>query len=431
LGSVFWLAFCLVTLVHAEVAVPTLTARVTDLTGTLSSSQRSALEAELQAIEARSTNQIAVLMLPTTKPETIEQYSIRVVEAWKLGQKGKDNGLLILVAKDDRKVRIEVGYGLEGVIPDAVARQVIDGLITPRFKQGDFAGGLTAGIQQLAFLIEGRAAADQANAATTPEDAAALPSLGSEIRDLSGILSEDQRLSLWSALRERGTDRGKPFFILIVKSTSPDTLDRYAGRVLRHWAAHDNLDIVRSGVLVIATDSNTAFIELGHDLQAGWAPGAREAIVSAVETQLASGDAFGALQGAVDAIGEQIEAANANPSLRERVSDWSEDSPILLVGIVLIGTALRWILGPLLGALTTGGLVGLGAWWVTGTLEMALLAGGVSFVFILVGLLNWIALGLGGSSGRGSGGGFSGGGGGGGFSGGGGSFGGGGASGSW
>ena len=430
-GLVLWLALCLPVLAHAEVAVPSLTARVTDLTGTLSASQRGALEAELQAIEARSTSQIAVLMLPTTKPETIEQYSIRVVEAWKLGQKGKDNGLLVLVAKDDRKVRIEVGYGLEGVIPDAFARQVIDGLITPRFKQGDFAGGLTAGIQQLAFLIEGRAAADRVVSDSKPEDAeaAALPALGAEVMDLSGTLSEDQLYSLWTALRERGLDRGKPFFILIVPGTAPDTLAQYAARVLKHWGAQDNLDVVRSGVLLIARDSNTAHIELGRDLQAKWAPGASEAIVSAVETQLAAGDTFGAVRGAVEAIGEQIEAVNANRSFSERLSDWTEDAPILLVGIVLIGSALRWILGPLLGALTTGGLVGVGAWWITGTFEMALLAGGVSFVFILVGLMNWIALGLSGSSGRGGGGGVSGGGGG--FSGGGGSFGGGGASGSW
>ena len=111
---ILWLSVCLTTAAWADVVVPTLTARVTDLTGTLSASQRSALEGELQAIEARSTNQIAVLMVPSTKPETIEQYSIRVVEAWKLGQKGKDNGLLVIVAKDDHKVRVEVGYGLEG-----------------------------------------------------------------------------------------------------------------------------------------------------------------------------------------------------------------------------------------------------------------------------------------------------------------------------
>ena len=427
-GLVLWLSLCLATGALAEVAVPALTARVTDLTGTLSAAQRNALEGELQAIEARGTNQIAVLMVPSTMPETIEQYSIRVVEAWKLGQKGKDNGLLVLVAKDDHKVRIEVGYGLEGVIPDVIARQVIDGLITPRFKQGDFAGGLTVGIQQLAFLIEGHAAAEKAVAVPVPEDAnaSALPSLNGDVMDLAGALTEDQAYELGNTVREAGMDRGKPFFVLIVPTTAPDTIAQYGARVLAHWGAHDKLDIVRSGVLVVAKDSNTAHVELGQDLQAKWAPGANETIVATiVEPKLRSGDYFGAVQDGVQEIGQQIEAANANTSFGERLVEWVGDLPtILLIAVVVGGTALRWFLGPLFGALTTGGLVGAGAWFVSGTIEMALLAGGLSFVFVLVGLLNWVALGLSGSSGGSSSGGSS-------FSGGGGSFGGGGASGSW
>jgi len=423
-----WLSLCLVTAVWAEVAVPTLTARVTDLTGTLSASQRNALEGELQAIEARGGNEIAVLMVPSTKPESIEQYSIRVVEAWKLGQKGKDNGLLVLVAKDDHKVRVEVGYGLEGVIPDAIARQVIDGLITPRFKQGDFAGGLTTGIQQLAFLIEGRAAAAKAAAGPAPDDASAsaLPSLNGDVMDLAGALTEDQVYALGNTLREIGMDRGKPFFVLIVPSTAPDTIARYGARVIAHWGAHDNLDIARSGLLLIAKDSNTAHVELGQDLQGKWATGASESIVSViVEPKLQSGDYLGAVQDGITEIGKQIEAANANKSFSERLVGWAGDLPtILLIAVVIGGTALRWFLGPLFGALTTGGLVGAGAWFVSGTIEMALLAGGLSFVFVLVGLLNWVALGLSSSGSGSSGGGSS-------FSGGGGSFGGGGASGSW
>jgi uncharacterized protein len=141
--------------VHAEVAVPTLTARVTDLTGTLSPSQRDALEQELRAFETRKGSQIAVLIIPTTQPEAIEQYSLRVAEAWKLGRKGIDDGALLLVAKDDRALRIEVGYGLEGVIPDAVAKRIISEIITPYFKQGDFYGGIHAGISRLIRLVDG------------------------------------------------------------------------------------------------------------------------------------------------------------------------------------------------------------------------------------------------------------------------------------
>jgi uncharacterized protein len=141
--------------VRAEVAVPPLQARVTDLTGTLSAEQKSKLEGELQAFEAKKGSQIAVLLVPTTAPETIEQYSIRVAEQWKLGRKGVDDGVLLLVAKHDRALRIEVGYGLEGVIPDAVAKRVVSDVIVPYFKQGDFAGGIEAGVDRLIRLVEG------------------------------------------------------------------------------------------------------------------------------------------------------------------------------------------------------------------------------------------------------------------------------------
>lgn len=139
----------------ADVPVPPLQARVTDLTGTLSADQRAKLEDELKAFEAKKGSQIAVLLVPTTQPETIEQYSIRVAEQWKLGRKGVDDGALLLVAKNDHTLRIEVGYGLEGVIPDAVAKRVVSDIIAPRFKEGDFYGGIEAGVNQLMRLVEG------------------------------------------------------------------------------------------------------------------------------------------------------------------------------------------------------------------------------------------------------------------------------------
>jgi len=138
-----------------EVAVPPLRARVTDLTKTLSAAQVATLERELADFEARKGSQLAVLMIPTTQPETIEQYGIRVAEQWKLGRKGIDDGAILIVAKDDRELRIEVGYGLEGVIPDAIAKRVISEIIVPYFKQGDFYGGIHAGILRLTRLIDG------------------------------------------------------------------------------------------------------------------------------------------------------------------------------------------------------------------------------------------------------------------------------------
>lgn len=139
----------------AQVAVPDLSRRVTDLTATLTAGQVAALENELAAFEARKGSQIAVLILPTTQPEDIAQYGIRVADQWKIGRNKVDDGVILIVAKDDRKLRIEVGYGLEGAIPDAIAKRVIAETITPYFKSGDFYGGIEAGTQQLMKLIEG------------------------------------------------------------------------------------------------------------------------------------------------------------------------------------------------------------------------------------------------------------------------------------
>lgn len=139
----------------ALVEIPALNKRVTDLTHTLSQSQQAQLEDKLAAFERKKGSQIALLIVPTTQPEDIAQYSIRAVEKWKLGRKKVDDGLLILVAKDDRKIRIEVGYGLEGAIPDLTAKRVISEVIAPKFKQGDFYGGLDAGVDRLIGLVGG------------------------------------------------------------------------------------------------------------------------------------------------------------------------------------------------------------------------------------------------------------------------------------
>jgi uncharacterized protein len=139
----------------ADVAIPPLKTRVTDLTATLGADQTAALESKLAAFEQRKGSQIAVLLVPTTKPETIEQYSIRVVDQWKLGRRGVDDGVLLLIAKEDRALRIEVGRGLEGVIPDAYGKRIVSDEIAPRFKQGDFNGGINAGVDRVIKLVDG------------------------------------------------------------------------------------------------------------------------------------------------------------------------------------------------------------------------------------------------------------------------------------
>ncbi len=144
-----------VTAAAALVPVPALSARVTDLTGALAAPQVQRLEALLSDIEARKGVQVAVLVVPTTAPETIEQYGIRVVEQWKLGRKGVDDGALLLVARDDRTLRIEVGYGLEGALPDAIASRIINETIVPEFRRGDFAAGIEAGVRRIISVIDG------------------------------------------------------------------------------------------------------------------------------------------------------------------------------------------------------------------------------------------------------------------------------------
>ncbi|MBF5008708.1 TPM domain-containing protein [Burkholderia pseudomultivorans] len=141
--------------VRADVPVPALTARVTDEAGTLTSDQKATLEQTLKEFESRKGTQISVLIVPTTEPESIEQFSMRVVEQWKLGRKNVDDGALLIVAMNDRALRIEVGYGLEGALTDATSNRIINETILPRFKAGDFYGGISAGLDSIMRVASG------------------------------------------------------------------------------------------------------------------------------------------------------------------------------------------------------------------------------------------------------------------------------------
>ena len=133
--------------------IPPLVAPVTDLTQTLSAAEKQALDAKLTDWEARTTNQLAVLIVPTTRPEPIESYALRVAEKWRIGRKGKDNGALFLVAKDDKKMRIEVGYGLEGTLTDVTSRRIIAENVAPPFREGKFAAGIDAGVDRIINVV--------------------------------------------------------------------------------------------------------------------------------------------------------------------------------------------------------------------------------------------------------------------------------------
>lgn len=157
-----FIQFCLCSLMlflplalKAQVPVPALTAQVVDTTGTLNAAQQAELIQKLQAFEAAKGSQIAVLLVQSTKPEEIEQYSLRVAEAWKIGRKKIDDGAILVVALQDRALRIEVGYGLEGALTDVTSKRIIDEIIIPQFRQGDVAGGIAAGVDQMMKVIEG------------------------------------------------------------------------------------------------------------------------------------------------------------------------------------------------------------------------------------------------------------------------------------
>jgi uncharacterized protein len=266
----------------AQVAVPPPKSPVTDLTGTLTREQVASLEQMLHSFEARKGSQIAVLMVPSTAPEPVEQYALRVAEQWKIGRSKIDDGAILVVAKNDRALRIEVGYGLEGALNDATASRIIREVIVPRFRENDFYGGINAGVDRMIRVIDGEP----------------LPAPARSAPQVEG--------GMWQAL------------------------------------------------------------------------------------------------------------------------------PVLLILAVVVGAALRAMLGRVLGALTTGGAVGAIAWIIAGALGVALIAALLAFFFTLAGggsgrrYYGGFPGGFGGGIGRG--GGFGGGGG---FRGGGGGFGGGGASGRW
>ncbi|KRA54883.1 dehydrogenase [Pseudoxanthomonas sp. Root65] len=156
------LALCLLLIVapawaQTLAAIPALDSPVVDTTGTLDAAQTQRLEQQALALQQRKGSQLQVLMVSTTQPETIEQYTQRVFDQWKLGRQGVDDGVLLLVAKDDRRVRIQPGYGLEGAIPDAIANRVIQEYLAPKFRAGDFGGGIADATATLVKLIDGEA----------------------------------------------------------------------------------------------------------------------------------------------------------------------------------------------------------------------------------------------------------------------------------
>lgn len=162
-----------------EVPVPAFERWVTDQTATLDSNTLAHLESELAALDTAKGAQLAVLIVPTTGDDTVESYARRVFDAWKLGREGVDDGILLLVAKQDRRLRIEVGYGLEGAVPDLLAGRIIREQVAPRFQQNDYAGGVVAGVESLLGLVNGE---------ELPPPAAGASSAGADEWDVEAVL---------------------------------------------------------------------------------------------------------------------------------------------------------------------------------------------------------------------------------------------------
>lgn len=170
--------FCLGMLLHhsqaAALDVPSLTGRINDTAGMFSRQTVAELEGVLTQFEATDSTQIVVLTVPSLEGDILEDYSMRVVEAWKVGQKGLDNGALLLITRDDRRLRIEVGYGLEGRLTDLTAGRIIGQVIVPRFKAGNFDAGLRDGVQAMIAAVRGEFTATQAPPRQQGDDPAGL-----------------------------------------------------------------------------------------------------------------------------------------------------------------------------------------------------------------------------------------------------------------
>jgi uncharacterized protein len=167
-GAVALLALVIASASAQEFEVPRLTARVTDLANVLSAEERADLEAILKVHEDSTSNQIAVLVVPTTGEEPIENYAVRAFEVNAIGTKAHDNGVLLLVATDDRRIRIEVGYGLEGAVTDAISALIIENAIKPRFRDGDYYGGIKAGVEDIMKAAAGEYKAEPGTGEDVP-----------------------------------------------------------------------------------------------------------------------------------------------------------------------------------------------------------------------------------------------------------------------
>jgi len=210
--GVFWGSATL-----SALEVPKLRGRVNDLAGVMPTARASQLEERLRRFEEQTGHQIAVLIIPSLEGENLEAFSIQVAETWKIGHKGFDNGAILLIARDDRKLRIEVGYGLEGVLPDAIASRIIREVIVPHFRSNDYPGGIEAGVEAIMTVARGESLPAPARTRTGQKD---IPGAGTDVGDILFLLLSTSFVALfvgmWVALsqafrRESSSEFGRAF----------------------------------------------------------------------------------------------------------------------------------------------------------------------------------------------------------------------------
>jgi len=366
------------------IPVPLLSAHVTDQTASLSSGDVQALEDKLAAFEQTKGGQIAVLIVPMTGDETIEQYSIRVVDAWKLGRKGVDDGVLVLVAKNDCRVRIEVGRGYEGVLPDAIANRIIDGFITPKFLAGDYAGGLNDGVDRIIGVVNGGALPEPPKDASEPAAAPAaagapIPPLAGHVVNQTTLITYAQALYLDNKLTLLEAGKGKKIAILLASNIGSESCDAYAQRVFKAWKLSSD-GIRDDGVLMAECEEPYGdLIVVGRDLQGTITPAIVDRIhYEEMSLKMVAGDYVGAFAASIDQI---IDLENGKPmpvAKPQDTSDW--------------GSASDWFAPPPFGTWTVSFVAVVFAFFIPAGLlgyKSAILRGSVTA--LLVGLVLLIA----------------------------------------
>lgn len=258
---------------HAEVAIPPWTQYAIDLTGTLTPQQLQALNQRLAALEARKGAQIGVLIVPTTRPEAHFQFTMRVFESWKPGRKGIDDGLLLMVAKNDDYYFLMTGYGMEGAVPDVKARHIVTDIIIPRVKSAGYYAGIDAGLSALIEIVDKeplpppvRDHSSDECSGEKPPGGVAIPPWTQHVIDLDGALDPGRLQALNRRLEAYEYRKGAQIGVLIVPTSYPESIEQFAMRVCGTWKL--GRDGVDDGVLVtMSRDDKQLNITVGRGLE--------------------------------------------------------------------------------------------------------------------------------------------------------------------